>query len=76
MSISRILSGDMKMIKKIKIRLLHWLLDDYIDDILTHYTSEVIKPCIRNTKEVIDYLNTDEDGDEFFSVKMNGMSFK
>ena len=64
------------MIKKIKIRLLHWLLDDYIDDILTHYTSEVIKPCIRNTKEVIDYLNTDEDGDEFFSVKMNGMSFK
>lgn len=40
--------GDMKMIKKIKIRLLHWLLDDYIDDILTHYTSEVIKPCIKN----------------------------
>lgn len=35
------------MWKKLKIKFFTWLLDDYIDDILTNYTEQVVKQYLK-----------------------------
>jgi len=40
------------MFKKLKNKFVNWLLDDYADELLTHYTNDVIK-----SDEFVNYIN-------------------
>ena len=40
------------MFKKLKNKFVNWLLDDYSDELLTHYTTDVIK-----SDEFVNYIN-------------------
>ena len=40
------------MIKKLKNKFVEWLLDDYVDELLTQYTNEAIK-----SNEFVKYIN-------------------